>query len=53
MLWIKLLFHFAKVGRSFLKKFPFRSSQMCQQAMITTSMKKGFPKLTLAAETIA
>jgi hypothetical protein len=41
MLWMKLHFHFAKVGLSCLNIFPLRSFQMFQHAIIITSIKKG------------
>jgi Na+/H+ antiporter NhaC len=38
---MKLLFHFAKVGRSFLKIFPFRSSQMLCVIMAVIALLVG------------
>jgi hypothetical protein len=48
MSWIKEAFHLAKVGLSPLKIAAFLINQMCQQATIMTSMKKGWRKLLLA-----
>jgi hypothetical protein len=45
---MKLHLHFAKVGLSPLKILALRINQICQQAVISTSMKKGLSKLLLA-----